>query len=70
MAPDCHRLLKASCVIMGVSLSEFCLECISERFQELCEQDDRFLTLLLSSSYPEGTPAYLLKEKLKDHTID
>ena len=70
MAPDCHRLLKATCAILDVSVSEFCSECIHERFRELCKSDERFLTLLLADDYKEGSDAYLLKEQFKKYLLD
>lgn len=70
MAPECHRLLKATCAILDVSVSEFCYQCIAERFRELCKSDERFLTLLLADDYKEGCPAYSMKEEFKQYLID
>ena len=69
IAPECHSLLKATCAILNVSLSEFCYQCIAEKFRELCKTDKRFLTLLLSGEYPEGSNAYHLKVEFQDKTI-
>lgn len=70
MAPECHRLLKATCAILDVSVSEFCSECIHERFVELCKSDERFLTLLMSGDYKVGGKAYLLREEFKQYLND
>ena len=70
MAPECHRLLKATCAILDVSVSEFCYQSIAEKFRELCKSDDRFLTLLMAHDYKEGSSAYSMKEEFKQYLID
>lgn len=65
MAGECHKLLKATCVLLDVSVSEFCYDCIASRFRELCLTDNRVLNLLLVNDYPKGSRAYHLKEELK-----
>ena len=64
MAPECHRLLKTSCAILNISVSEFCYQCIAEKFRQLCKEDKRFLTLLQSENYPEGSAAYSMQVEL------
>ena len=70
MAPECHRLLKATCAILDVSVSEFCYQCIAEKFRQLCKEYKRFLTLLMNEKFKAGSPAYSMKEEFKDHLID
>ena len=69
MAPECHCLLKATCAILNVSVSEFCYKCIAEKFRELCKEDKRFLTLLQSGEYPKGSAAYSMQVEFQDTTI-
>ena len=69
MHPECHRLLKSSCALLGVSIGEFCYTCVAARFKELCKTDKRFLSLLMAESYPVGSRAYLLKEEFTNLQI-
>ena len=70
MATECHRLLKATCALLDVSLSEFCYDCIAARFRELCLSDKRVLKLLIANDYPIKSRAYYLKEELKHLDTD
>ncbi len=64
MAPECHRLLKASCALLDVSVSEFCYDAVAERFKQLCIEDERFLNILLKEDLPVGSRAYILRKEL------
>ena len=64
MAPECTRLLKATCALLGVSVSEFCYDAVSERFIKLCIEDERFLRLLEIEELPVGSRAYTVREQL------
>ncbi len=64
MAPECARLLKASCALLDISVSEYCYDAVAERFYKLCLEDERFLRLLENEDLPVGSRAYNLREQL------
>ena len=68
MAPECARLLKATCALLDVSVSEFCYDAVTERFYKLCLEDERILRLLENEDLPVGSRAYLLREQLLKKT--
>ena len=66
MAPECARLLKSSCALADLTISEFCYSAVSEKFRRLCKEDERFLNILINENLPEGGRAYLLRQQLLD----
>ena len=64
MAPECARLLKSSCALLDVSVSEFCYTAVAEKFRQLCKEDDRFLNILINEDLPEGSRASLMRQQL------
>lgn len=70
IAPECHKLLKATCALLDISVSEFCYTAIGERFRKLCLEDDRILKILVEQDYPEGSEAYCLKNELKNLKVE
>ena len=66
MAPECARLLKSSCALLDVSISEFCYSAVAERFATLCKEDERFLNLLINENLPENSRASIMRNKLLD----
>ena len=63
--PECHKLLKTACVLLDVSVSEFCYIAIREHFRKYCLEDDRILKLLVEQEYKEGSKTYCLKNEIK-----
>lgn len=64
MAPECARLLKSSCALLDISVSEFCYDAVAEKFRRLCKEDNRFLNILINEDLPEGSRAYLMRQQL------
>ena len=64
MAPECARLLKSSCALLDVSVSEFCYSAVAEKFRQLCKKDERFLNILINENLPEGSRASLMRQQL------
>ena len=69
MSPECARLLKSSCALLDISVSEFCYDAVTERFRRLCKKDNRFLNLLIHEDLPEGSRAYLMRQQLLDEQV-
>ena len=64
MHAECHALLKGVCALKRVTISEHIYEIIRADFEKRIREDNQVQTMFLAGTYPEGTPAYLLKQSL------
>lgn len=64
MEPECARLLKTTCALLDISVSEYVYDACSEKFRQLCKEDDRILQVLKNENLSESCRAYLLRESL------
>ena len=65
MAPECHALLKSVCALKGVSVSEYVYKVVREDFQQLVNSDNQVQQMLMNGTYPIGSKAYALKERIR-----
>ena len=61
---ECHALLKSTCALKGVTVSDFVYQVVHEEFLRLVKTDNQVQTMFLSGTYKEGGNAYLLKQSL------
>ena len=61
---ECHALLKSTCALKGVTVSDFVYQVVHEEFIRLVKSDNQVQTMFLSGTYREGSKAYLLKQSL------
>ena len=66
MTEECHALLKSTCALKGVTVSEFVYQCVHEEFVRLVKADNQVQTMFLAGTYRTGGNAYLLKESLTE----
>ena len=64
MHPECHALLKGVCALKRITVSDYVNQVLFDAFVKLVKEDNQMKTLFFSGTYPEGSPAYLLKESL------
>ena len=65
MAPECHSLLKGVCALKGVTVSDYVYALISENFQELVKTDNQVQQMFFNGTYPVGSKAYNLRQKIQ-----
>lgn len=68
MAPECARLLKSSCALLDISVSEFCYSAVAEKFRQLCKEDERILNILINEELPVNSRAFLMRQQLIDES--
>ena len=68
MNEECHALLKSTCALKGVTVSEFVYQCVHEEFVRLVKSDNQVQTMFFAGTYRIGSNAYLLKESLIEET--
>ena len=64
MQDDCHALLKSTCALKGVTVSDYVYDLLSEKFEEMVRQDAQVRQMFLSGDYGEGCRAGRLKQKI------
>ena len=64
MAEECHALLKSMCALKGITVSEYVLKILNEKWLQVIKEDEQVRTMFLNGNYKEGGDAYLLKESL------
>lgn len=64
MEPECARLLKTTCALLDMSVSEYVYDAVAEKFRRMCKEDDRILQVLKNENLSESCRAYLLRESL------
>ena len=66
MEPECARLLKATCALLDVSVSEIVYDAVAEKFLRLCKEDNRILNIIVNEDLPENSRAFLMRQQLLD----
>ena len=64
MADECAQLLKSVCALKGINQNDWIYRCVSEHFTKLAFEDPQIQQLVLSGTYPPGSKAYSLKERI------
>jgi hypothetical protein len=64
MADECAQLLKSVCALKGINQNDWIYMCVSEHFTKLAFEDPQIQQLVLSGTYPPGSKAYSLKERI------
>ena len=61
---ECHALLKSTCALKGVTVSDFVYQVVHKEFIRLVKEDNQVQTMFLAGTYREGSKAYRLKQSL------
>ena len=68
MPDECAQLLKSVCALKGINQGEWIEKCVREHFTKLALEDKQVQQIVLSCTYPKGTPSYALKELILEST--
>ena len=66
MEPECARLLKTTCALLEVSISEYVYDAVAEKFRRLCKEDERILQVLKNENLSKSCRAFLMRQQLLD----
>ena len=66
MEPECARLLKTTCALLDVSVSEIVYDAVAEKFLRLAKEDNRILNIIVNEDLPENSRAFLMRQQLLD----
>lgn len=66
MSDSCAQLLKSVCALKGINQGEWIYEAVSKDFQKLAYEDQQVQQIVLSGTYPEGSRAYVLQQRIKE----